>query len=168
MPSLSDDKLNDICLQKHGFSLRRTIFYSSVSHQYYGMQITQVDSNKAPIGVRVGNYITGVNDIVFDESSRTQAVLNRINRMSASDIKLSISTEADMLLFNTPFYIQRSLARNGFFAVVDQTIKRVFISHGNPNHSLLCSKLMPGDEILKINDILISGIDNLLCLIYEI
>ena len=164
MPVSSIKQLNAVCLKNHGFSLKRSMFFRSISHDYYGMVITQVNIEKAPIGVVIGNHVTGVNDILFTESQSLQAVLRIINSIipsdpeKTSDINLSLSTENNMLQFNIPLYRQQSLLKNGFL-LVDTVSKFKFISEVNLNHSWLCNQLKPGNEIIKINDIDISGLD---------
>ena len=164
MSLLSIKQLNASCLQTHGFSLQKSLFHSSISHNYYGIAITEVNLKKSPIGVVIGNYVTGVKDIVFKESQSLRDILRTINSIipsdpeTTSDINLSLSTENNMLQFNIPLYKQQSLLKNGFL-LVDNVSKFKFISEVNLNHSWLCNQLMPGNEIIKINDIDISGLD---------
>ena len=95
------------------------MFYSSDICDYTGIQISQVNSSKALIGIRIGNYITSINKTVLDNSpNRLQTVLAILNRaISLESVQITMCREFDMEELNTPFYIEKALCKNGFFAI---------------------------------------------------
>ena len=138
-PRKSVATLNEECFKKHGFSLKRERYLSTLSNDYFGFRIIRTSLT---CSLPHGHFLTEVNNKSIHNSSDLLTVLTFL---SAQNHLLAYSSSIeDMKVFNIKPNKDKAMQLNGFYANRNSNLGDIVISSVDVDKSLLAQSLQSG------------------------